>query len=158
DGVLLATRGADRFIGFDTQSGQLECEAGVLLNDIIELTLPCGWFLPVTPGTAFVTVGGAIANDVHGKNHHHTGRFCNHVLELELQRWDRPPMTCSSRRNSEWFCATAGGLGLTGLILRAKLQLRRVPGDWIRGDSRRFSSLAEFFRLAHESDAEYEYT
>jgi FAD/FMN-containing dehydrogenase len=158
DGVLLTTRGLDRFITFDPLSGVIECEAGVLLSDIIDLALPHGWFLPVTPGTAFITVGGAIANDVHGKNHHWAGTFCHHVIELELLRSDGSVITCSWEQQREWFCATVGGLGLTGLIRRANLQLRRVPGPWIRGDSQRFGNLAELFDRARASDAGYEYT
>jgi FAD/FMN-containing dehydrogenase len=158
DGALLTTRGLDRFIAFDSATGIFECEAGVLLSEIVEIALPAGWFLPVTPGTCLVTVGGAIANDVHGKNHHRTGSFCNHVLEFELQRSAGQVLCCSPQQNREWFSATAGGLGLTGLIRRARLQLRRVPGPWIRGDSMRFGNLNEFFALARQSDSDYEYT
>lgn len=158
DGVLLTTQGLDRFISFDPATGELECEAGVLLHDIIELALPQGWFLSVTPGTCFVSVGGAIANDVHGKNHHRAGSFCNHVAEFDLLRSDGQVIRCSPTENSEWFAATAGGLGLTGLIRRVRLRLRRVPGPWLRGDSRRFSSVREFLDLARGSDADFEYT
>jgi FAD/FMN-containing dehydrogenase len=157
-GILLATRGLDRFIRFDPADGVLECEAGVLLAEIIDLVLGSGWFLAVTPGTSLVTVGGAIANDVHGKNHHQAGSFGNHVLEFELLRSDGRTLQCSMQQHPEWFRATIGGLGLTGLIRTAKLQLRRVPGPWIRGDSLRFGSLREFFSIARESDARYEYT
>jgi FAD/FMN-containing dehydrogenase len=157
-GTLLLTRGLDRFIGFDPVAGVLECEAGVLLSDIIELTLPHGWFPAVTPGTALVTVGGAIANDVHGKNHHRVGSFGHHVIEFELQRSDGLTLRCAPDCNAEWFGATIGGLGLTGLIRKAHLQLRRVPGVWIAGDSQRFANLDAFFELAQSSDAEYEYT
>src|ERR1700726_2692955 len=157
-GVLLMTRGLDRFIAFDPTTGVLECEAGMLLNDIIELALPHGWFLPVSPGTCFVTVGGAIANDVHGKNHHRVGSFGNHVLRLELQRSDGRLIDCSAQHQPQWFAATVGGLGLTGLIRRATLQMRRVPTAWIGGDSQRFANLGEFTAIANESDAEYEYT
>lgn len=158
DGLLLTTQGLDRFISFDPATGQLECEAGILLNDIINLTLPQGWFLPVTPGTCFVSIGGAIANDVHGKNHHRAGSFCNHVMQFELLRSDGEVLNCAPQENAEWFCATAGGLGLTGLIRRVRLQLRRVPGAWIRGDSQRFSSLCDFLDLARDSDSDFEYT
>jgi FAD/FMN-containing dehydrogenase len=157
-GTLLLTRGLDRFISFDPVSGVLECEGGVLLSEIIELTLPDGWFPAVTPGTALITVGGAIANDVHGKNHHRVGSFGHHVIEFELRRSDGQLLRCSRDCNPEWFCATIGGLGLTGLIRTARLQLRRVPGAWIAGDSQRFPSLDAFFELAENSDAEYEYT
>src|ERR1700691_806080 len=138
-GTLLAARGLDRFISFDATSGVLECEAGVLLSEIIGLTLPRGWFPPVTPGTALVTVGGAIANDVHGKNHHRAGSFGHHVVEFELQRSDRLTLRCAPDCTAELFGATIGGLGLTGLIRKAPLQLRRVPGVWIAGDSQRFA-------------------
>jgi len=157
-GTLLATRGLDRFVHFDPDSGVLECEAGVMLSDIIALTLPHGWFPPVTPGTALVTVGGAIANDVHGKNHHRAGSFGHHLLSFELRRSSGQMLPCSPTHNSDWFAATLGGLGLTGLICTARLQMRRVPGPWIAGDSQRFGSLDEFFALARQSDTEYEYT
>jgi FAD/FMN-containing dehydrogenase len=157
-GALLRTRGLDRFIRFDPVGGILACEAGVLISDIIELVLPLGWFPAVTPGTALVTVGGAIANDVHGKNHHRAACFSSHVLEFELCRSDGVRIRCSPQENREWFAATVGGLGLTGLIDRVTLQLRRVSGPWVRGDSRRFANLSEFFALSKESDQNYEYT
>ena len=157
-GALLHTRHLDRFISFDTKSGILECEAGVLISEIIEVALPQGWFPPVTPGTSFVTVGGAIANDVHGKNHHRAGCFSHHVLEFGLRRSDGTQLRCSQAENSQWFRATVGGLGLTGLVTDARLQLRRVCGPWVRGDSRRFANLPEFFALSKASDGDYEYT
>jgi FAD/FMN-containing dehydrogenase len=157
-GTLLLTRGLDRFISLDRASGALECEAGVLLSEIIELTTPQGWFPAVTPGTALVTVGGAIANDVHGKNHHRLGSFGHQLIEFELQRSDGQILRCAPDFNRDWFCATIGGLGLTGLIRKARLQLRRVPGVWIAGDSQRFANLDEFFALAAKSDGGYEYT
>jgi FAD/FMN-containing dehydrogenase len=157
-GTLLLTRHLDRFIHWDPLSGVLECEAGVLLSEIIQRTMADGWLLPVTPGTALVTVGGAIANDVHGKNHHRAGSFGHHIIDFQLQRSDGQTLRCSPDLNQEWFHATIGGLGLTGLIGSARLQLRRVPGPWIAGDSRRFANLGEFFALAASSDADYEYT
>ena len=157
-GSLLVTRGLDRFIAFDAAGGIIECEAGVLLSDIIDLVLPAGWFPVVTPGTAFVTVGGAIANDVHGKNHHRAGSFGHCVLSLELLRSSGEVIRCSAEESREWFQATIGGLGLTGLILTARLKLRRVAGPWIVGDSQRFSNLSEFLALAMGSDSGYEYT
>lgn len=157
-GALLRTRGLDRFIRFDPASGTLHCEAGVLLSEIIDLVLPSGWFPPVSPGTAFVTVGGAIANDVHGKNHHRAGCFSSHVLQFDLHRSDGSTIRCSPQENGDWFAATVGGLGLTGVIGCAQLRLRRVPGPWFRGDSQRFANLDEFFALSKESDRDYEYT
>jgi FAD/FMN-containing dehydrogenase len=157
-GTLLAARGLDRFMRFDRDSGVLECEAGVLLSEIIALTLPHGWFPPVTPGTALITVGGAIANDVHGKNHHRAGSFGHHLLSFQLLRSSGETLTCSPQHNADWFAASIGGLGLTGVITSACLQLRRVPGEWVAGDSQRFGSLQEFFQLAAQSDERYEYT
>lgn len=157
-GMLLHTLQLDRFIRFDTDTGILECEAGVLLSEIIDFALPQGWFPHVTPGTSLVTVGGAIANDVHGKNHHGAGCFSHHVLEIGLCRSDGGRLNCSMAENPQWFQATVGGLGLTGLITHAKLQLRRVRGPWIRGDSQRIANLQEFFALSRDSDRDYEYT
>jgi FAD/FMN-containing dehydrogenase len=157
-GVLLAARGLDHFIAFDPASGVLTCEAGVLFSDILDLVVPQGWFLPVTPGTRFVTVGGAIANDVHGKNHHRAGAFGHHVLSFELLRTDGSRLRCSPEENADWFDATVGGLGLTGFITSASIQLRRVAGPWMSTESHRFDDLAGFFALSRESDRDYEYT
>jgi FAD/FMN-containing dehydrogenase len=157
-GTLITTRSLDRMISFDPIAGVLECEAGVLLADIISLVAPRGWFLTVLPGTASVTVGGAIANDVHGKNHHRVGSFGNHVLGFELLRSNGEVLDCSIDQNSDWFRATIGGLGLTGLIRKARLRLRPIANPWIKGDSQRFASLDAFFQIDAESDGGYEYT
>ena len=157
-GTLLAARGLDRFISFDADSGVLECEAGVLLSEILDFVTPRGWFLPVTPGTRFVTVGGAIANDVHGKNHYKNGTFGSHVLSLELARTDGTTRICTPHDNTELFAATVGGLGLTGMILSATIQMRRVPGLAVEAEDIRFNGLADFFDLAGESDEDWEYT
>lgn len=127
--VLLRTTSLSRFIEFDADNGILRCESGVTLENILKLIVPRGWFLPVTPGTQYVTVGGAIANDVHGKNHHRAGNFGNHVLGFELLRSNEGRVYCSPEQNSELFCATLGGIGLTGLILTVGIQLMRIPGD-----------------------------
>lgn len=157
-GTLLVTRDLDRFIAFDAATGVLRCEAGVLLADILDLVVAQGWFLPVTPGTKFVTVGGAIANDVHGKNHHVAGCFGEHVTGFELLRSDGSRRWCSPQENAEWFAATVGGLGLTGLITWAELSLKRVRGPWLSVETHRFAHLAEFFPLAAASERDYEYT
>ena len=153
DGMLLHTRGLDHYICFDADNGQLECEAGMLLSEIVALALPHGWFLPVTPGTQFVTVGGAIANDVHGKNHHMAGSFGNHVLELELLRSDGTRRVCSPSNHANWLRATIGGLGLTGLITRARLQLRRVAGPDLEITSKRFGHVRDYFTLMQDATA-----
>lgn len=157
-GALLLGGQLDRFIAFDPATGLLRCEGGVLLSSILKLVVPQGWFLPVTPGTQFVTVGGAIANDVHGKNHHATGSFGNHVTQLELLRSDGARRLCSLDQNADWFGATIGGLGLTGLITWAEIQLRRVANPYLDTESIRFHSLEEFFELSQASERDYEYT
>lgn len=157
-GVLLHTQGLDRFIAFDPVSGILRCEAGVLLHHILQLVVPRGWFLPVTPGTRFVTVGGAIANDVHGKNHHLAGTFGAHVRCFELLRSDGSRLACSPTDHPDWFGATLGGLGLTGMVTWAELQLRPIANPWIAAETLRFTSLESFFELSAQSDRDYEYT
>ena len=157
-GALLLTRSLDRYIAFDRDNGVLACEAGVLLADILRLVVPAGWFLPVVPGTCYVTVGGAVANDVHGKNHHVAGTFGRHVRRLELLRSNGERLMCSLTDNPQWFAATLGGLGLTGVVTWAELQLRRIPGPWMDVESIRFAHLEEFFALSAESERSYEYT
>jgi FAD/FMN-containing dehydrogenase len=156
-GLLLDTAGLDRLIAFDKVAGVLRCEAGVTLADILALTVPQGWFLPVVPGTRWVSVGGAIANDIHGKNHHRAGTFGAHVIRLELLRSSGDRLVCSLEEHPHLFRATVGGLGLTGLILWAEIRLKRIPGAGIDVERVRFGSLNEFFELA-ERDREYEYT
>lgn len=156
-GTVLSTRWLDRLVAFDVATGRLECEAGVTLGEILRVVLAHGWYLPVVPGTRFVTLGGAVANDVHGKNHGRAGSFGCHVLELELLRSDRGRLRCSESENAELFRATIGGLGLTGLITRVALQLRRVPGAGMEVQELRFASLAQLTALIGES-AGWEYS
>ena len=157
-GTLWLTRGLDRFLDFDPDTGLLRCEAGVLLRDIQSQFVPQGWMLPVTPGTEWVTIGGAIANDVHGKNHHRVGSFAHHIKRLSLTRTDGTVIQCGPQENTEWFSATAGGLGLTGLITEATLQLKPIPGPWLDTETIPFIELAEFFTLSTQSEEDWEYT
>ena len=157
-GHILLARGLDRFIAFDAEQGILRAEAGVLLAEILDLIVPQGWFLPVTPGTRFVTLGGAVANDVHGKNHHGAGTFGHHVRALELVRSDGSRRVCTPTENADWFAATLGGLGLTGLITWVEIQLRAIDGPWIQAESRRFGTLSDFFTLSEASDRTHEFT
>ena len=158
DGVLWTTRGLDRFMAFDAKLGLLTCEAGVLLRDIQRMAIPRGWMLPVTPGTQLVTVGGAIANDIHGKNHHILGSFGDHVQCFNLLRTDGQTIVCGPDQEAEWFKATVGGLGLTGVITQATLQLRRIEGPWLEAENIPFNQLSEFFQLADDSEAGWEHT
>lgn len=157
-GTLLLTRGLDRWIAFDPETGLLSCEAGVSLDEILRCFSPRGWFLPVTPGTRFVTVGGAIANDVHGKNHHRCGSFSTCVTALELLRSDGSRLHCSRTEASALFRATVGGLGLTGLITQAQLQLRRISSPMMDTEQIRMRHLGDFFALADASHDSHEYT
>lgn len=157
-GVLIDATGLNRLIEFDDQLGILRCEAGVMLADILRVIVPRGWFLPTTPGTKYVSVGGAIANDVHGKNHHVAGTFGANVTRFELLRSDGSRLVCSPAENSEMFEATIGGLGLTGLILWAEFRLRSIPGPYIQMEQIPFGSLDEFFDISADSDRHFEYT
>lgn len=158
DGRLWLATGLDKFIAFDPDRGLLSCEAGVLLRDIQRLLIPRGWMLPATPGTQMVTVGGAIANDVHGKNHHVVGSFGDQVRSLVLVRTDGEVIRCGPTERPDWFAATVGGLGLTGVIVQAEIQLRRVAGPWLDTETIPYADLGEFFRLADESEAPWEHT
>ena len=154
--TLLVARGLNRLLAFDERTGLLRCESGVTLSEILDFAVPRGWFLPVTPGTKFVTVGGAIANDVHGKNHHVAGTFGSHVPRFLLARTDGAQVECSSTRNAEWYSATIGGLGLTGLIQWAEVQLKPIVSRKISHQGFQFQGLDEFFALsAAHSDREY---
>ncbi len=157
-GMLLSTRGLNRFIAFDEKEGLLRCEAGVSLSDILAWGVPRGWFLPTTPGTQFVTVGGAIGNDVHGKNHHRAGTFGCHVTQFELLRSTGERLLCSPTQNAELFRATIGGLGLTGLITWAEIRLRRIAHRAMYTETVQFGNIDDFFELSQASDQDYEYT
>lgn len=158
EGTLWRTAALDRFISFDEAQGRLVCEAGVLLRDIQQAMVSRGWILPVTPGTLLVTVGGAIANDIHGKNHSKHGSFGHHVRRFTLARTDGAVIECSPEFQPDWFAATVGGLGLTGVIVEAELQLVRIPGPWLETDTIPYGSLDEFFRLTGDSLADWEHT
>lgn len=124
--VMLATQHLDCLLGFDADSGYVRCAAGVSLADMLHVFVPRGWFLPVTPGTKFVTLGGAIASDVHGKNHHQSGCFSEFVESVELLLANGEICLCSPTQQADLFRATCGGMGLTGIILAATLRLKRI--------------------------------
>ncbi len=157
-GMLLDNRAQSKVISFDETVGEICCEAGILLCDILRHITPTGWFLPVTPGTQFVTLGGAIANDVHGKNHHRTGTFGCHVESFGLERSDQPPLECSRQENQVLYCATIGGLGLTGNITSATIRLKKVHSIDIKQQSIKFERLGDYFDMAEEADRNNEYS
>jgi len=156
-GALVDMRPMNRILAFDAETGLLTAEAGVLLSDMIAHAAPFGFFPAVVPGTQFVTLGGAIANDVHGKNHHRRGTFGCHVESFALLRSDGREYRCSAADNPQLFAATIGGMGLTGLILTATIRLMRVTSLDIDETVRPFRNLAEYFDLAEAADAANEY-
>ena len=156
-GFLIDSRDGARVHAFDPIEGTLTADAGVLLSEITRHAASAGWFLPVSPGTQFVTLGGAIANDIHGKNHHRRGTFGRWVESFELERTDRGRLVCSPRDNPELFAATISGMGLTGLIRRATIRLLKVPSLSIVQTTMRFDRLADYFALAQAADERHEY-
>jgi FAD/FMN-containing dehydrogenase len=154
---VLYMRPLDRFISVDWSTGVLRAEAGVTLGDVLTLSIPRGWFVPVTPGTKYVTLGGAIANDVHGKNHHRRGTFGCHVREFSLHRSDTGPVACSPEQHAELFNATIGGLGLTGVIEWAEIQLVPIRSSHVNYLVQRFDTLDEFFALSAELEETHEF-
>lgn len=155
---VLAMSGLNRILSADWKTGRIVAEAGLTLAELVRIALPRGWFLPVTPGTKFVTLGGAVANDVHGKNHHVMGTFGCHVRSLTLYRSTDGAIAVSPTERPEIFAATVGGLGLTGIITTVELQLRPVTSRYIEQRSIRFAGLDEFFDLTHLHDQSHEYS
>jgi FAD/FMN-containing dehydrogenase len=155
DNALLLTTGLNRILSFDQKTGLIRCEAGLTLAHLLEFCVPRGWFPQVLPGTKFVTIGGAIANDIHGKNHHVAGTFGNHVTAFELIRSDGTHTICTPTQNQDMFRATIGGLGLTGLVAWADIQLRPIISPQVAYTGTKFHGLDEFLALSKASKAEY---
>lgn len=152
---LISMKRLDCLRSFDEQTGVLVAEPGVTLDAVLRSCVPRGWFLPVTPGTRFVTLGGAVANDIHGKEHHKAGSFGHHVLRLRLLRSDAAEQDVGP--GDSLFHATVGGLGLTGLITEVTLQLKKIRSAYLECDEVRFSTLKQFFDLSHESEDQWPY-
>lgn len=157
-GGVLLTRRMNKMLSFDPAEAALECEAGVTFEEIVDVFLPRGYFLPVTPGTKSITVGGAIANDVHGKNHHRDGCFSNYVLSMKLLLPDGTIRECSPTRDAELFWATAGGIGLTGVILSARFRLMRVESAYMRVDYYKARDLDDALERFERTDDRYRYS
>ncbi len=157
-GLGLGTERLDRLLAFDRSEGVLACESGTSLADILDVITPAGWTLPVMPGTQYVSVGGAIANDVHGKNHERRGTFGRHVLEFELLRSDGSRTRCAPDANPEMFAATIGGLGLTGLVTHATLALAPLPSTQLVTEAVPFASVDAFVELSEQAQATQEFT
>jgi FAD/FMN-containing dehydrogenase len=151
--TIISTMRYNRFLDFDTKHGLIRCQAGVLLSEILEVILPKGWFLPVTPGTKLITVGGAIASDVHGKSQHKAGNFSDHVVDFELMLEDGQLATCSRKENPELYWTTCGGMGLTGVIVSATMQLIPVETAYFKQESIKAHNLSHLMDLFEESEA-----
>lgn len=147
----ISTLRFNRFLAFDPATGELSCESGVALSDILDVFVPRGWFLPVTPGTKFVTLGGAIASDVHGKNHHKSGAFCSHITSMDVMLPSGEVINCSEALNTGLFRATCGGMGLTGVILRASLRLIPISTAYIKQETVKARNLSHIMELFEAS-------
>ncbi|KLN62031.1 FAD-linked oxidase [Kiloniella spongiae] len=148
--TVISTKYLNRFHSFDDETGILSCDAGVSLDDILDVFVPKGWFPTVTPGTRFVTVGGAIASDVHGKNHHNVGTFCDHVLSFRILIASGEIFNCSPSENRDLFLATCGGMGLTGVILDASIRLQKIESSFIEETTYKAANLKECLELFTE--------
>jgi FAD/FMN-containing dehydrogenase len=157
DGTLLQTTSMNRLLNFDAETGILTAESGITLAQILDFAVPRGFFLPVSPGTKYVTLGGAIANDIHGKNHEAAGSFGNHVPSFELVRSDGTRMLCSPTENPDMYGATIGGMGLTGVITWAQLRLKPIVSRMIDYEGIQFHGIDEFLAIKKQY-AHVEYT
>lgn len=157
-GYTLLTEPLNRFLDFNTDTGILRCEAGVTFQQINERFVPMGWFPAVTPGTKFPTMGGAIAFDVHGKNHHVDGSFANHVQSMKLVLPSGETVLCSRNENSDLFWATVGGMGLTGIITEVEMALRPIETAYINSYRIRARNLDEAIALFETHETEYQYS
>src|SRR5580692_2521172 len=157
-GLVIVMTGLNRILSLDPDSGIVICEAGVSLDQLMRTALPAGWFVPVSPGTRHVTIGGAIAADVHGKNHHRAGSFARHVHWFDLVLPDGREQRVTAQEDAELFWATAGGMGLTGVITRAEVQLKKVETARVAVDTVRTADLDEAMTCLTEADTRYGYT
>jgi FAD/FMN-containing dehydrogenase len=146
----ISTLKFDKVISFDTVNGIFECESGLTLDKLLEVIVPKGWFLPVTPGTKFITVGGAVGSDVHGKNHHVDGSFSNHIVDMDIVLADGSTVLCSPEEKPDLFEATCGGMGLTGLVSRVKFRLKKIETSYIKQKQIKAANLEEILRLFDE--------
>jgi decaprenylphospho-beta-D-ribofuranose 2-oxidase len=157
-GLVIRTTRMNRILDIDADRGLVTCEAGVSLEQLMTTMLPLGWFVPVSPGTRQVTVGGAIAADVHGKNHHVAGSFAVHVPAFDLLTADGQVRRVTPGSDPDLFWATAGGMGLTGIILRATVAMKQVPTSRVRVDTVRTADIDETMAYLSETDSAYDYT
>jgi len=155
--TIVSTLRYKRILEFDEKSGFIKCEAGVSVKELLDIFIPRGWFLPVTPGTKFVTMGGAIASDVHGKNHHIKGSISNHIISMDVLLYDGSIVTCSKDGNSDLFWATCGGMGLTGIILNASFKLLPIETAYIYQETLKAENIDKLMDIFEDS-AEWTYS
>lgn len=155
---VVATRLANRILDFDDRSGRLVAEAGVSLAELNRLLMPRHWFTPVTPGTKFVTLGGMVASDVHGKNHHVAGCFGSHVDKLRIRLADDSVVECSPEENADLFYGTIGGMGLLGHVLQVEFKMDRIPSRWIKAKTQRVRDIDEFLAVLEENASAFPMT
>ena len=146
----ISTLKYDKILSFDVMNGVFDCQSGITLDQVLEVIVPKGWFLPVTPGTKFITVGGAVGSDVHGKNHHVDGSFSNHIVDMDIILASGETIPCSPQMNSDLFEATCGGMGLTGMITRVKFRLKKIASSYIKQKQIKAENLEEVIRLFDE--------
>jgi decaprenylphospho-beta-D-ribofuranose 2-oxidase len=146
----ISTLKYDKILSFDVQNGVFECQSGLVLDKILEVIVPKGWFLPVTPGTKFITVGGAVGSDVHGKNHHVDISFSNHIVDMDVVLASGETITCSPSQHIDLFEATCGGMGLTGMISRVKFNLKKIETSYIKQKQIKADNLEHIIRLFDE--------
>ena len=140
--TILNTGRFNSLISFDEKEGILHYQSGILIDEILRVFVPKGWFMPVTPGTKFITIGGAVAaDDSHGKNHHLDGSFNNHIIELEVMKANGEVIKCSRKDNVDFYNITIGGMGLSGTILSVKFLLKKIETSYIIKESKRLNSL-----------------
>ncbi|MFI5140034.1 MAG: FAD-dependent oxidoreductase, partial [Sphingobacteriales bacterium] len=143
----ISTLKYDKILSFDTENGIFECQSGITLDEVLTVIVPKGWFLPVTPGTKFITIGGALGSDVHGKNHHVDGSISNHIVEMDVVLASGEVITCSPDLYPDLFEATCGGMGLTGIISRVKFRLKKIETSYIRQKQVKAENLQELIGL-----------
>lgn len=147
---IISTLKFNKIIAFDTTTGIISCQSGITFDSLIEFIIPKGWFLPVTPGTKYITLGGAVASDIHGKNHHVEGSFKNHIISIQMLLSSGEIVECSNELNQDLFKATCGGMGLTGIILEVRFKLKKIESAFINEISIKAKNLEEIFSLFEE--------
>ena len=157
-GTLVDTKKYSKILNFNEVDGVITCESGITFDEILNFISKKNWFLPVVPGTRYITLGGAIANDIHGKNHHNAGSFGNYVNKFELLRSNNEKYICSENENSDYFYATIGGMGLTGIITWAEIKLKKINSEFLKTQTLRFNSLDEYIDFNVDLEKKWDYT